>query len=97
MILGVCFSGCTSSPKEKIIGQWLSQEDEMSDAITFYANGSAYHEYFTVLDEEWTNYSIVGDRLTLGDVVYSFSFSDDTLTLILTNISENTTRTYQRQ
>jgi hypothetical protein len=97
MLIVVGFSGCTSSPKDKLIGEWISEENEMSDSITFYTNGSAYHRYITILDEEWTNYSITGDRLTLGVVVYTFSLSDDNLILILTDVSENTTRTYDKQ
>lgn len=97
ILIIVSFSGCNSSPKDEIIGEWLSEENELSDSITFYSNGSAYHRYITVFDEEWMNYSITGDQLTIGVKVYKFTILDDNQILILTNLSENTTRTYDRQ
>lgn len=89
--------GCVSSPKDEIIGTWWSEEGEITDSLTFYNNGSVYHKYITILEEEWFNYTIEQDKLTIGDIIYKFTFLDDNLKLILTDFSNNITRTYERQ
>jgi len=68
-----------------------------ADSLTFYDNGSVYHKYTTILEEEWLNYTIEKDKLIIGNIVYKFTFLDDNLKLILTDLSENITRTYERQ
>ena len=97
ILISIGLSGCNSSPKHEILGNWWSEEGETTDTFTFYDNGSVYHKYVTILDEEWENYTIVGDQLTIGYIVYKFTISDDDLLLRLTNLSENNTRTYNRQ
>jgi hypothetical protein len=93
----VCLSGCFSSSHDYFIGSWFSDEGEIADSLTFYTNGSVFHEYITILNEEWLNYTINDNKVTIGDIVYNFSFTDDHLTLMLTDVSENITRTYERQ
>ena len=93
----VYLTGCFSPPNTDLIGSWFSDEGETADSLTFYTNGSVYHKYITILDEEWLNYTVNENRVTIGDIVYTFSFSDDHLQLMLTEISENITRTYEQQ
>ena len=93
----VYLTGCFSPPNTDLIGSWFSDEGETADSLTFYTNGSVYHKYITILDEEWLNYTVNENRVTIGDIVYTFSFSDDHLRLMLTEVSENITRTYEQQ
>ena len=93
----VCVTGCFSSSNDNLIGSWFSDEGETADSLIFYDNGSVYHEYITILEEEWLNYTVNDNRVTIGNIVYNFSFTEDHLKLMLTDVSENITRTYERQ
>ena len=97
ILVSVGLSGCSNSPKNLIVGTWWSEEGVIVDSLTFCDNGSVCHKYVTVFDEEWEHYSIAEDKLIIGVIVYKFTLVDDNLKLVLTNFSENTTRTYIRQ
>ena len=97
ILLVVDLIGCFSSPDDELRGSWFSDNGEIDDSLTFYDNGSVFHKYITVLDEEWLNYTVNQNEVTIGNIVYKFSFTDDCLKLMLTNVSENITRTYERQ
>jgi len=88
ILVSVGLSGCntSSTPKDKLIGKWVSANNE-DNTLTFYGNESVYCSYYAydmIFPRYWWNeYSIAGDKLIIGSDVHEFTFSDDNKKLIL--------------
>jgi hypothetical protein len=98
ILVSVGLSGCSSSPKDKLIGTWKYQSGGGGyhvDTYTFYNNRTyhwiAYQPGSLIPYEGWNEYSVTENTLTDGTSTYSFTVSDDNQELILDGV------VYQRQ
>jgi len=97
ILVSVGFSGCSSSPKDKLIGTWEYESgggDYDYDTYTFYNNGSVHairegspNNYTTVgYANWWDTYTLAENKLIIGSSTYEFTFSDDNQKLILDGV-----------
>lgn len=84
LLICVGLSGCQNTvDPEKFIGTWVYQgtKDLHTDSFIFYTNGSVNCIYHypgsTVINHQWNRYTIVENKVKIGESVYEYTFSDD--------------------
>lgn len=109
ILITIGLSGCNEdnntvhSDEEKIIGTWLYEGSNYlhTDSFIFYNNGSVYCIYHlpgsTILQYQWNNYTIVENKLKIGDSVYEYVFSNNDNTLTITMVGITTPEVFIKQ
>lgn len=102
LIAVVVMSGCTEQfvSDNRFVGSWRGTSNVMAPPFTCFSDGSFISGYLTSFVEsgEWNiKYGKFVVYSDYGMASYSYSFSEDGNTLVLTNTNNGISITYEKQ